>query len=312
MGKSFEYSMLLSIYNSLRDNQEVEIVESSSLPVAQGMYEGLSTEEKECMASASNAATRVLLCLEPQLLYRGNNSQLRLSLQEDRVGQAGDVRDVLTIRISNSWEIGISCKHNHFAVKHSRLSGVLDFGESWFNTPCSQSYFAEIAPLFSELRQLKEQEVLWKDINNKAGRFYIPLLEAFIREMRSLDILYPREIPAKLVEYLIGRKDFYKVIADVKRRVTQITAFNMRGSLNCHADDNQPQTRVQLLHLPTRFLDIAFKENSNNTIQIYCDGGWAFNMRIHNASSKVEPSLKFDISLLSYPPAIYNHHESWE
>ncbi|RPD37239.1 HaeIII family restriction endonuclease, partial [Candidatus Liberibacter solanacearum] len=31
------------------------------------------------------------------------------------------------------------------------------------------------------------------------------------------------------------------------------------------------------------------------------DGGWNISFRLHNASSKVEPSLKFDIQLVKTP-----------
>lgn len=35
-------------------------------------------------------------------------------------------------------------------------------------------------------------------------------------------------------------------------------------------------------------------------------------MRIHNASSKVEPSLKFDVQLISFPSSVYAQVEPWE
>ena len=36
------------------------------------------------------------------------------------------------------------------------------------------------------------------------------------------------------------------------------------------------------------------------------------SFRIHNASSKVEPSLKFDINLIGQPQALYSHHINWQ
>jgi hypothetical protein len=35
-------------------------------------------------------------------------------------------------------------------------------------------------------------------------------------------------------------------------------------------------------------------------------------MRIHNASSRVEPSLKFDVQLISFPSSVYAQVEPWE
>lgn len=64
---------------------------------------------------------RIIKRLEPQLTEPNGNEPLFLSLQADAEGIKGDVRDVLCIRKKNGWEIGLSCKHNHHAVKHSRL-----------------------------------------------------------------------------------------------------------------------------------------------------------------------------------------------
>jgi hypothetical protein len=38
----------------------------------------------------------------------------------------------LAIRVLQKWEIGVSAKNNHNAVKHSRLSSDIDFGK-WLN-----------------------------------------------------------------------------------------------------------------------------------------------------------------------------------
>lgn len=55
---------------------------------------------------------------------------LELEILSDDKGKLGDVRDVLAIRLLQKWEIGVSAKNNHKAVKHSRLSNTIDFGEN--------------------------------------------------------------------------------------------------------------------------------------------------------------------------------------
>lgn len=35
-------------------------------------------------------------------------------------------------------------------------------------------------------------------------------------------------------------------------------------------------------------------------------------MRIHNASSRVEPSLKFDVQLVSFPSSLFTQTEPWD
>ena len=51
---------------------------------------------------------------------------------------------------------------------------------------------------------------------------------------------------------------------------------------------------------------------SDNKVTIVCDEGWTLTMRIHNASSKIEPSLKFDVQLISVPNSIHIQVEPWD
>ena len=50
------------------------------------------------------------------------------------------------------------------------------------------------------------------------------------------------------------------------------------------------------------------KSGSYNTLNMILDGGWEISFRIHNASTKVEKSLKFDIKLLGNPPILFTQH----
>ena len=310
-GKAFEYACLQSLNNTLSGTQEVVIEQNSALEVAMEKYHGSSEEMRNNMDLGADAATRVILRLEPQLTTPLSNVPLFLSIQEDARGQQGDVRDVLCIRRQNEWEIGLSCKHNHTAIKHSRLSRTIDFGDSWFGIPSSQDYFDEINPLFDELDELKERGELWRNIENKEERIYVPLLKAFIRELERLNNNNPGLIPERLLQYLLGSNDFYKVITHDRRRVTQVQAFNLYGTLNRNSGRERPIVNVPQLIMPTRFFDISFKRDSRNTIEVTCDNGWTVSLRIHNASSRVEPSLKFDVRLTGVPPYLYTHFEAW-
>ena len=311
LGKAFEFASLNALNEFLCENQEVEIRENASLVTARTFYRELDDRMRDKMDLAARAGIQALLRLEPQLQYPNGNSPLLLVLQEDRAGQAGDVRDLLTIRQGNNWEVGLSCKHNHNAVKHSRLSAQLDFGDKWLGVPCSQQYFQEIAPLFEELRLRKSNDELWRDLEHKDERFYVPLLEAFSGELQRINAANAGQIPCRMVKYLLGRKDFYKLIAEDQQRTTRIEAFNLNGTLNRNSGDHRSETRIRRLRMPTRFLDIALKAESRNTLEVVCDNGVGFSMRIHNASSKIEPSLKFDITLICNQTGQYTHHEAW-
>lgn len=316
-GKAFEYACVMSLYNRLCKDQEVSIEDTPQFRTAKNFFNSMSEKMKLDLTAAANAATRVIIRLEPQLEYPSTNIPLYLSLQTDAQGIKGDVRDVLCIRRQNQWIIGLSCKHNHHAVKHSRLSDTIDFGAEWFNIPCSKQYFSKVIPLFSKLRKIRDDSkedgtpALWSDIPNKAEEYYIPILQAFIKELKRIDSENAGVIPAALINYLIGRNDFYKVITDDKKRTTRVEAINIAGTLNRPSERHKSIVEITKLKLPSRFYHIDFKPASDNTIEVVCDEGWTVSMRIHNASSKVEPSLKFDVNLISLPTSIHAQVEPW-
>lgn len=53
--------------------------------------------------------------------------------------------------------------------------------------------------------------------------------------------------------------------------------------------------------LPDKIEGIDFKPSSKTTLVLTMNKGWVISMRIHNASTFVEPSLKFDIQLQEAP-----------
>lgn len=317
-GKAYEYACLIALKDHLfgRTDGMITVLASDAYRTAQAAFskaehEGLSDK----LVCAANAAARVIIRLEPQLEY--GQGTLALSIQTDAQGITGDVRDVVCVRGANGWQIGISCKHNHHAVKHSRLSATIDFGEEWLGIPCSKRYLNAIVPIFNELRDMRADAIdsgnlipLWNDIPDKAERYYVPVLNAFLEELHNLAITNAN-VPSKLIEYLLGRYDFYKVITDDRHRTTRVEAINIAGTLNKPANGHRSIVDVARLKLPTRFYHMGFVPNSDNKVEIVCDEGWMLTMRIHNASSKIEPSLKFDVQLVSLPTSIHAQVEPW-
>ncbi|MEG2323385.1 MAG: HaeIII family restriction endonuclease [Anaerovoracaceae bacterium] len=318
-GKAFEYACVLALYNDLHELQQVQIEESPQLNTAKALYEAIEVDMRHSLDSASKAAVRVIKRLEPQLWNTDEkNEPLYLSIQPDSAGIKGDVRDVICLRMQNGWQIGFSCKHNHHAVKHSRLSDMIDFGKEWLEIPCSEEYFSKVVPLFTTLRTMRDESkaagkpVLWEEIEDKAENYYRPILQAFIDELQKINAENGGTVPEALIRYLLGRYDFYKVITDDRNRTTRVEAINIAGTLNVSAGKEKPIAKVPLLKMPTQFYHIGFKADSDNTIEVVCDEGWQISMRIHNASSRVEPSLKFDVQLISFPSSVYAQVEPWE
>ncbi len=315
-GKAFEFACLNYLKNLFADEHLVYVNDNEQLQTASDAYFDIPYNLRCNLDKAAKSAFNIIIKLEPQLLYSKKNQPLHLSLQADNQGIKGDVRDVLCIRKQNGWEIGFSCKHNHHAVKHSRLSDRINFGKEWIGISCSGTYFSEIKPIFDKLKMLRKQDFLWSSVPEKEKTVYKPLLMAFIKELNRL-AESDSSVPSKLVNYLIGNKDFYKIITDDKMKTTRVEAVNIAGNLNKPSDNIKSIVNIPRLKLPSRFYHIGFKrisstEESSNTVEVVCDEGWAISMRIHNASSKVEPSLKFDIQLISLPSSIYSQVEPWE
>lgn len=309
-GRAFEFIFLKTLEKEIGKRRPVEVVIDSAYIAAERAWQRVGADLYDALEASSEAAVSTIFELEPMILEDGSDS-VEIRIQTDDRGVEGDVRDILIIRRNVHWEIGLSLKHNHFAVKHSRLSGRLDFGEKWFGVPCSEEYWQAVGPIFEYLKNEKEKGSKWRDLPAKEDDVYIPLLNAFVEEVLTSYRTDP-DIPAKMVEYLLGYFDFYKVISIDRQRMSQIQAYNLRGTLNLPSRDAEPEISVPISSLPTRIVAFERKPESNNTVELYMDNGWQFSFRIHNASTRVEPSLKFDVQIIGMPVTVVSIDCYWK
>ena len=149
----------------------------------------------------------------------------------------------------------------------------------------------------------------WSDLGrDKVDLVYIPLLKAFRKELLNISE-HNDNIPQKLVQYLIGRHSFYKIIKDDSNNLVIVKAFNIEGGLNKGLGGFYSKYKVPHINLPTRIVEFDFmRGREDTTLDMILDGGWEISFRIHNASTKVESSLKFDIQLLGNPPILFTQH----
>lgn len=302
-GWAYEYICLQTLCKEINRVREAKIVKNSSLDAAHRAWQTVDAVTRSALKLSAKAAVATLFDMEP-LIIEDDGDCLELFIQPDSKGIDGDVRDIVIRRKSIKWEIGLSVKHDHFAVKHSRLGKQLDFGQKWFGVPCSNEYWNEVKPIFEYLSDEIANGKKWSELPDKEGDVYIPLLNAFISEVARADSAH-KNVPRKMVEYLLGQYDFYKVISIDSKQVTQIQTYNLRGELNQSGKKSKPRISVPTSCLPTRIVSLSFKPDSNNTVEMYMDGGWQFSFRIHNASTYVEPSLKFDIQIVGMPSSVF-------
>lgn len=311
-GKAFEYALLNDFLVRLQSKTVITVVENDPYRTAKRCFESLKESEQGKYKLVSSFAVNFLTDIEPRLSNGISDKDiLQLEIVSDLQGQSGDVRDVLAIRSFQKWEIGISAKNNHRAVKHSRLSNDINFGEKWLGVGCSEEYFKEIKPIFDGLAvQRKESNATktWKSLGDYHTTTYVPILDAFKKELIRLDKENPGIIAQRLVEYLIGNQDFYKVIKG--KNSVEIQAYNLHGTLSLPFEDINPTFRMPKLKFPNRLIEVVYDGNSKTTLLVTLNEGWQISFRIHNASSRIEPSLKFDINLVSSPRTLFTNHLS--
>ena len=277
---------------------EVPIRQDSSAKVAEAAYLALPEHLRERFEISAKLAVEYIVNQESNNLKQ--NLPLEVVLSGDSEGESGDVRDVLVF--GESVIFGVSCKTNHDAYKHSRLSKKIDWVAKWGLDPagCSQIYKDAISPVFDQLAEVRTSSgstALFRNMKDLHGDVYAPVLLAFEEELVRLfaEAAFPERLAGALVQYVVGNHDFYKVVTRTSE--VDVLAFNFNGSLNSN------KTK-----LPTKVLSVDREEGSAHSINVRFDRGYVFNFRIHNASSRVEPSLKFDVQAVGLPSKEIRHH----
>jgi len=284
MGHAFENGIAVSLSRYL----PAAIEQSTQMQKAMQCFQSCPSDEQQNIVKASSEATAFLVAHDDRL----SEHDCSVMLQSDQMGKFGDVRDVIVHNANLDEDVGISTKNRHWAVKHSRLSERIDFGADWFGIRCSDRYFHQVTPIFRELNSRRRRGNQWRDIPNKKQLYYMPILQAFHTEMQSLFQSRPNEVARGLVKYLLGKYDYYKVIKENSE--VSMMSFNIDGSLRWGSR----------LPLPSRIIEISQKPSSETTLIITFDQGWQISFRIHNASTFVEPSLKFDINIIGLPSTV--------
>lgn len=276
-GKAWEYGLARQFANAAG----ADMVVNRPLYQAQTAYDLLPDGERTAVDQAANAALAFLRASDPRLA-----SPSRVLIQSDQAGKDGDVRDIVVITHTGEI-IGISAKHRHLGLKHSRLSDSIDFGAGWYGIPCSNDYWNAVQPVFNSLRTATVHR--WNELERKHEDYYVPVLQAFIDEVqRNANV-------ERMLRYIVGRFDFYRVIK--ANGNIQVQSFNLDGSLQW--GDQLP--------MPTRVIEFAMRNRSRTTADLTLDQGWALSFRLHNARTPIEPSLKFDVLLTGTPADMGNY-----
>lgn len=289
-GKAFEYG----IARSFAEQLGVELHSDRSHTFERRAYERLDRNEQRKIDKAAGEAVEFLLENDDRLL----DNPIAIRMQSDMRGQQGDSRDIIIQTASE--EIGISAKHRHDALKHPRLAPRRDFMEAWTGQNCTPEYWQAVGKIFDYIQKNLDAGVdKWRDLPDKKGKVYAPMLAAFMDEIERQYNKNGADFIAKLLEYMIGTYDFYRVMKENGNVILE--SFNMKGSLRW---GNQLPT-PSLLH------DKSISPKSSATAILTFDQGWALSFRLHSAESKLVPSLKFDVRMTGQPTKRQTHTISY-
>ena len=289
-GRAFEWAMgcsLSKLTNTL-------IVSNKYSELAENSYKKMNDKKKDSLIKAADIALAHILEKENVLITSSTNKKIEFNT--DKAGKHGDVRDLL-LYVSGK-VLGISCKYNHQALKHSRLSGKCNFIKVWGIdvNGCSTDYWNKVKPLFAKLTKLRKNSnrtMLWADVEDKANEYYWPVLDAWADEIKNLcdqGTEKQAEVCKSIISYLVGKHDFYKVIYEGQKKSVLIQGFNFNNTL-----------ATRKTKYPDSINAINSKNGSKYSKTLVFNHGYSINFRIHSASSKIESSLKFDVNVIGLP-----------
>lgn len=348
-GKAFEYATLVEMYRELRENgwdSNQIIIEKDknykniekAYEIVQGSDEDAGYEDEieqvhlETLSNAYNRAARVaaiyLRMVEPILTpNRGIFGVLRA--MPDMAGAKGDVRDIdFTIYDDEKCkkqicDIGISCKNNHEAVKHPRITEDPDFAQTWTKNEyhCSQEFIDQMKIILNKIDEYSVTYKKWSAVDNKMDTIYYPIIKLFVKEIKRLGVVNEDDNAEKqeqakrftqlFFEYMFGAQDFYKFIKDDNAKVTKVYPYNMHGTLMQPFNGNKSEQPVSTITMPEEIVEVRIKPKSKTTIEIYFDQ-WIISMRLHNADAKItRTSLKFDVQIKAQPRKVMGTILPW-
>jgi hypothetical protein len=291
-GKGFEWAVATVAAERLLIPLQV----GQEQPHAAVCFSKLSSAKQAHFRKCAEGA--IAYVIEREKLPTGATGSVALS--GDVAGEKGDVRDVLIV--VNGRQIGVSCKTNHEAFKHPRLSGTIDFVRKWdLGGTCSEAYWTAVRPVFAELAEIRDSSkstTTWASIEGYQERYYQPVLKAWREELLRIaggTDVSSQQAATALAHYVIGKIDFWKVVASNSE--VRLYSFNVNKTLG-----------TKTTTLPNRIIGIDAIDGSQYSMTVHMNNGYQFNFRIHNAKSTVEPSLKFDVQAEGLPPQQIHQH----
>ncbi|TWP23091.1 HaeIII family restriction endonuclease [Apibacter muscae] len=215
-------------------------------------------------------------------IYKIHNSMIIRLTDYNAKSHNSDVTDICIMK-NNEEVINISLKNNHNAIKHNRpgsLAQQCGFQrKSYVDIEYRECYKFNIDLFIKKINENFNDIKLFKDIKSESSDFinhhlYFPICQNTV-EFINTHVKNNENNTNYLFSFLIGSKDFIKIILKDKLEITNFYQIKKPSSVEAE------------LH-------------SNSYVYLTFDNNYKISMRLHTASSKIQGvSLKFDSRIIS-------------
>ena len=273
-GRALEYIIVDMLFNHLSKKNRTSLTPRSLIAQKRDSikFDTLSSAEKEEYVTYSKLVLKWL----DNKFGESKDNDIVIDRISDNEAMAGDVTDI-RINIGDKI-INLSIKHNHFALKHQRppsLAIQCGFAKKSKEDILFRQSLDKINSQFHEKRKIlapKENafnKLKALDENFIENNLYKPTCVSVIDFINKYT---NPSLSKSLFSFLVGNKNFYKIIAS--KKFIEIKEF---------ADIPLPQ-KVNASLVGKSYVKLEFSN------------GWIINMRLHTASTSISntPSLKFD------------------
>lgn len=166
-------------------------------------------------------------------------------------------------------------KQEYFTVAQCALRFNQDFGQIWFDSPCSENYWQKLNSISLCLKELKEDDMPYDEAEYMAESISMTMSDIF---MHGLSCIFQtnKNAPSNFVKYIIESSERSK-------------------------QDGLYFGFIKPAQIPTRLIHIGKELDRCDTVELYLDKGWQFNFQMRCINIECNPALYLTIQIVGMP-----------